>query len=121
MIVKLYRMKRLDINIPIYDQNIIILKADSLSTIDDYVEDCYRIQLEKGAVRSASTYILPDDIIIIGITPKVTDRIIVHETGHATFQLLKNIGINPIFDDESFCYIQDYIFEKITVWHNKDD
>lgn len=113
MIVKLYQMKRLDVNIPIYDQDIIILKADSLNTIDDYVEDCYRVQLEKGSCRSASTYILPENVIIIGITPEITSRIIVHETGHATFQLLKNIGINPVYDDESFCYIQDYIFDKI--------
>ena len=114
-------MKRLDINIPIYDQNVILLKADALNTIDDYVEDCYRLQLYKASCRSASTYILPDDIIIIGITPEVTDRIIVHETGHATFQLLKNIGINPYYDDESFCYIQDYLFDKITNWNNKND
>ena len=107
-------MKRLDINIPIYDQDVIVLKADSLNTIDDYVEDCYRVQLEKGSCRSASTYILPENVIIIGITPEITSRIIVHETGHATFQLLKNIGINPVYDDESFCYIQDYIFDKIT-------
>lgn len=114
MIVKLYQMKRLEINIPIYDQEVILLKADSLSTIDDYVEDCYRVQLEKGSCRSASTYILPENVIIIGITPEITDRIIVHETGHATFQLLKNIGINPYYDDESFCYIQDYLFDKVT-------
>lgn len=107
-------MKRLDINIPIYDQDVIVLKADSLNTIDDYVEDCYRVQLEKGSCRSASTYILPENVIIIGITPEITNRIIVHETGHATFQLLKNIGINPVYDDESFCYIQDYIFDKVT-------
>ena len=107
-------MKKLDINIPVYDQDVVILKADSLQTIDDYIEDCYRVQLEKSSCRSASTYILPENVIIIGITPEVTDRIIVHETGHATFQLLKNIGINPYYDDESFCYIQDYLFDKVT-------
>lgn len=120
MIVKLYRMKRIDINIPIYDQEVILLKADNLSTIDDYVEDCYRVQLDKGSNRSASTYILSNDVIIIGITPDVTDRVIVHETGHAVFQLLKNIGINPYYDDESFCYIQDFLFDKVTKWNKND-
>ena len=114
-------MKKLKINIPIYDQEIIVLKSELLSTIDDYIEDCYRVQLEKGCNRTASTYILPDNVIIIGITPEITDRIIVHETGHATFQLLKNIGINPYYDDESFCYIQDYLFDKVTTWNKKDD
>lgn len=107
-------MKKLDINIPIYDQNVVILKAEELNTIDDYVQDCYRVQLSGNPGRIATTYILQDNVIIIGITNETTNSVIVHETGHATFQLLKNIGINPELDDESFCYIQEYLFDKIT-------
>lgn len=121
MIVKLYRMKKLEISIPIYDREVTVLMAEDLNTIDNYIEDCYNVLLEgKTNVRSASTYTLPDGVIIIGITNTENLRGIVHECGHATFEVLNLIGINPVTDQETFCYIQDYLFDKISKWRTTD-
>jgi hypothetical protein len=107
-------MKKLEINIPIYEQQIIVLKADDLKTIDNYIEDCYSTSIEAGDCRDASTYVLPNNVIIIGLTTSVTDKVIVHEAGHAVYQFMRNIGSQ---DEETFCYVQEFIFDKIVTWN----
>lgn len=111
-------MKKLEINIPIYEQQIVVLKADNLETIDNYIQDCYSVSLDHGDCRVASTYILPENVIIIGITTNVTPKVIVHETGHAVNQFLRNIGSS---DEETFCYVQEFIFDEIVTWNSKND
>lgn len=41
-------MKKLEINIPIYNQQVVVLQADSMETIDNYVKDTYSVFLEGG-------------------------------------------------------------------------
>ena len=115
-------MKKLEINIPIFDQMVVVLQAEEMSSVDKYVEDVYDIKLGAGPAecRKASTYRLPNEIIIIGLLPDSTERTIVHECGHATFELLDVLGINPTIDQETFCYIQDYLFDKIVTWFKHD-
>lgn len=116
-------MKKLEINIPIYDQKVEVFLADEISTIDEYVKDIYAVNLDATSadLRSASTYTLPNGIIIIGLLPGVIDKVICHECGHATFELSNILGINPIYEQETFCYIQEYLFDKITTWVHKND
>ena len=114
-------MRKLEINIPIFDQMIVVLQAEEMSSVDKYVEDVYDIKLGAGPAecRKASTYRLPNEIII-GLLLDSTERTIVHECGHATFELLDILGINPTIDQETFCYIQDYLFDKIVTWFKHD-
>lgn len=108
-------MRKLKINVPIFDQLIIVIQAENMKSIDDYIQDTYNVNFGElnPENRSGTTYNLPDTTIIIGILPYVTTKILVHETGHATFDLMRFVGINPQTDQETFCYIQEYIFDKI--------
>lgn len=109
-------MKKLEINIPLYDRKVTVLYADDLKTIDDYLRDAYRENFGPYREdRGACSYVLPNNDIFIAISKDLHDRYLVHETGHVTFSLMEIIGINPVADEESFCYIQDYIFDKINV------
>lgn len=109
-------MKKLEIKIPIFDQKVFVIKAEDMKTIDNYVEDIYDIKLNRtdAEYRDASTYLMLNGDILIGLLPKATDRIIVHETGHTVFELLNILGIDPTKDQETFCYLQDYLFDKIS-------
>lgn len=115
-------MKKLEINIPLFDKKVTVLYADDLKTVDDYIRDTYRYNWAPFSPdKGACTYSLPTAEIIIAVSKDLHDRYLVHETGHATFELLELIGINPVKDQESFCYIQDYIFDKINVWRKEFD
>lgn len=115
MIVKLYRMKRLEIKVPIFDQTILVLKADDIASIDDYIVNVYDCHLEFApGKRDACTYTMPTGEIVVGLLPGATDRVIVHELSHATFSLLETLYIDPTKDQETFCYILDYLFSIVT-------
>lgn len=105
-----------------YDRKVTVLYADDLKTIDDYLRDAYRVNFNPYREdKGASTYLFPNNDLFIAISKDVNERFLVHETGHATFSLMEIIGINPVKDEESFCYIQDYIFDKINVWRKEFD
>lgn len=107
-------MRKLNINVPIFDQKIIVIQGKSMPKIDEYVEDSYSCYFGELPERSGSVYNLPDNTIVMGLLSDVTDKIIVHECGHATFDLMRFVGINPVTDQETFCYIQEYLFDKIS-------
>lgn len=43
-----------------------------------------------------------------------TDRVLIHETGHICFTLLRNKGMKLTnSSEEAYCYLLDYLFDKV--------
>lgn len=108
-------MKRWEIDIPIFEKLLVVIKADTLDKVDEYISDIYHMPLHHEATANllnATTYSeLPDDVIYMGLTNECTTRDVVHECGHVAWQILKLIGGQ---DEEVYCYLLDFIFDKVT-------
>ena len=113
-------MKKLEINIPIYDQKVTVLYAEKLETVDNYLKDYFRVEFDTDPAQ-ARCYIMPGKELFIGLQKDVKNKYIVHETGHLVFELLNKIGINPTNAQETFCYIQEYLFEKTSQFLKLND
>ena len=107
-------MKCWEINIPIYNKLIVLIQADSIKDIDEYVEYYAHQPLEKlgtaTQIGAASYGNLPGDLLFLGVTPSYSLQELVHECGHMAWQIFEMIGGR---DEEAFCYLLDYIFGKV--------
>lgn len=51
----------------------------------------------------------------------ITIPVLVHELGHATFDMMNDVGL-LLIDQEAFCYIQEWLLEQIlTISHTPMD
>jgi hypothetical protein len=41
------------------------------------------------------------------------DSVKIHELSHVTFSILEHVGINAIESEEAFCYLIQYLYEKL--------
>ena len=108
-------MKKRKIQIPIFNVPIILIRS-SIDTVLAYLQAIYhenfaamRLDWELDGCCFAS---LPDGKIVIWLAEEnVKWPILSHETGHATFEIMRMIGIQ-LTDEEVFCYLQQYINEQ---------
>ena len=99
------------IRIPIFNQNINLI-CGNFQEGTEYLSRLHGKQLALMENIDGVCYTIDDQIYIILDSGYITIPTLIHELGHATFELMNIIGLN-IDDQEAFCYLQSFIFEQI--------
>ena len=107
-------MKRWDLHIPIYDKVVVLIQTDTIKNLDEYIGTIYSSPVSPTSTAnllSAATYAdTPDDFIYLGVLDNCSLKEIVHECGHVAWKIMEIVGCQ---DEEAFCYLLDYIFDKV--------
>lgn len=99
-----------EIKIPLYNQFVYFVLGDPYE-VQDYLRDAYRGDFSFNPDEDSAVVLHRCLISWIWFDlEKVTVPIIVHELGHAVFDLMNDIGLE-LTDQEAFCYIQEYLME----------
>ena len=110
-------MKKHIIDIDIYKRSVVILQDGSIGDICKRLEEhnatniAQSVREEDWETANAVTY--SDGLDVCIISPKqIEGKTLVHELTHATFKILKIVGINPVQEEEAFAYLYEYLFNK---------
>lgn len=108
--MSIYKKK---IQIPIYNQEINFIAGERHECLK-YLEDLYKCDLSTWDVSEnyAITLRINCDIWVFFDPVDFSLGAIVHELGHATYEIMNFIGLQ-LSDQEAFCYLQQFIFEEI--------
>lgn len=105
------------INIDIYKRSIVILQDGCVGDICKWLEEhnstdvAQSVREEDWDTANAVTF--SDGLDVYIISPKqIADKTLVHELTHATFKVLKIVGINPVQEEEAFAYLYEYLYDK---------
>lgn len=96
--------------IPIFTHQLVVVVNDSQDKMNNelrrYCKDHdYTITCWDGL-----TELLSGNVVAISIFPDVLDSVVYHESAHAAFLILGNIGEFPDYGhQETFCYLQGFI------------
>lgn len=111
-------MKEQIINVDIYGRSVVILQDGCRGEISRWLEGHGAFEIiktlreEDWGVTNAVT--LSDGLDVYIISPNlIEDRTIVHELTHATFKILKIVGINPMNEEEAFAYLYEYLYNQV--------
>ena len=101
------------INIPIYRKSISFILGDP-QEVKDYIYDTtgYHCSFDETFTDGVEIHIGMFSWIWFD-ADKITPGILVHELGHAVFDLMDDIGLEKT-DQEAFCYLQEYLFDECT-------
>ena len=110
MTVKLSKMKKLVINVPIFDTKVTVIISNDIENITSYIESIHDIPWQSIHVDGITCQI--DNEVIIGLKESCDNRVIVHEVCHAVFALNRILGLE--FAEETWCYLSDYLYNTIT-------
>ena len=103
-------IQRHKIKIPIFERDVWILLGDR-DDVSDYLSDINMAPFEiKSKWDGVCFDYLGNGYIWFDIK-YISVPIIVHELGHATFDLMLDFGLE-ITDQEAFCYIQQYLMKE---------
>lgn len=110
-------MKEQIINIDIYKRSVVILQDGCVGDICKWIEEhnatdiAQSVKEEDWDTSNAVTYFDGLDVYII--SPKqISTKTLVHELTHATFKVLKIVGINSVQEEEAFAYLYEYLYDK---------
>lgn len=110
-------MKEQIINIDIYKRSVVILQDGCIGDICKWLEEhnatniAQSVREEDWETANAVTY--SDGLDVCIISPKqIVAQTLAHELTHATFKILKIVGINPVQAEEAFAYLYEYLFDK---------
>lgn len=108
------KLKRIKIKVPIFDTNIEVIQASSLSTIEDYITDNFHCPIERvNGCPIASTFTISEyKTIIIGMTDWSDNSTLLHECCHAVFRIMDLNNISKE-EDEVFCYTFEWLYQTI--------
>lgn len=104
-------MKRQIINVPIFNQKIILVKSKSLVDIENWIQDVYSVTTEPIAEYNDGAVWVPNGDIIVGFMEDSSNNSIIHETGHVVFAINRIIGLD--YNEETFCYLLDWLYPKV--------
>ncbi len=102
-------MKKLLINVPIFDVKVIVIVSDNVEDVASYIEDVYNIPWQ-AKYADGITYQINNDIII-GLKERCDEHVIVHEICHTVFALDRILGLEHA--EETWCYLSDYLYNVI--------
>lgn len=104
-------MKRKIIQIPIFHRIIEVIWSEKLESINQYVSDvCGDWYPPIHETCDGRTWVTTDGYVYVGLTSE-DKSIWVHELTHAVFAITKSLNIE---DEETFCYLLEYIFKQVT-------
>lgn len=110
-------MKEQIINIDIYKRSVVILQDSCIGDICKWLEEhnadniAQSVREEDWEAANAVTY--SDGLDVYIISPKqIAAKTLAHELTHATFKILKIVGINPVQAEDAFAYLYEYLFDK---------
>ena len=110
-------MKKKKINIPIFDIDVCIYEGDQ-EKISERLEKEYgsAFNPERIAYSYASSLHLSNNgnhKFIMCLPKKCEISMLCHECSHITFFILEFVGIELSGSNEIFCYLQQYLFNKL--------
>lgn len=110
-------MKEQIINIDIYKRGVAILQDGCVGDICKWLEEhnateiAQSVREEDWDMTNAVTF--SDGLDVYIISPKqIVAKTLAHELTHATFKVLKIVGINPVQEEEAFAYLYEYLYDK---------
>lgn len=110
-------MKEQIINIDIYKRSIVILQDGCVGDICKWLEEhnatdiAQSVREEDWDTTNAVTF--SDGLDVYIIFPKqIAAKTLAHDLTHATFKVLKIVGINPVQEEEAFAYLYEYLYDK---------
>lgn len=107
-------MKKKQLQIPIFNVSVQLLMGE-LDTIVTYLSALHHENLwrcrQNWEIDGCCFTNLPDDSIVIWMEPDCDWTVLSHETGHATFYIIRLLGMS-IDDEELFCYLHQYLNEQ---------
>lgn len=95
--------------VPIFNQEIKIIVASN-KNLQTFLDN-KNVAFDKIEDADAACFSM-DQYLCIWFEPNTKIDIIVHESAHATFTLMRSRGVN-IEDEEMFCYLQEFIINRI--------
>lgn len=105
------------INIDIYKRRVVILQDSCIGDICKWLEEHNSTDIAQ-AVReenwvTGNTVTYSDGLDVYIISPKqIAAKTLAHELTHATFKILKIVGINPVQEEEAYAYLYEYLYDK---------
>ena len=99
------------IKIPIFNQDVNLICGNFQESVE-YLSHLHGKDIIRMDNIDGICYTIDEQIYLILDAGYITLPVIVHESAHATFELMNIVGLN-IDDQEAFCYIQSFIFEEI--------
>lgn len=105
-------MKQTAINIPIFDQNVVVIWGENLENLLQYVEDTEGVIQKSTVSVDAITIDYRDGRIFICLTNSASDYVIVHECVHAVYALINLVSLD-LKDEEIFAYLLEYLYKEI--------
>lgn len=115
MIVKLSKMRRIVINVPIFNQNITVIVAKDVASITKWVNDSFNQNFSFDVKIDGSVY-MAQGSIIVGLEEGVEDKVILHESLHVVFALDRILGLD--YSEELWCYLLEFIYSAIKQFVN---
>lgn len=111
LIILIRKMFVKKIEIPIFNQDVNLICGDFQESIE-YLSRLHGKDIILMNNINGVVYNIDGQIYLILDASCIPLSTIVHESGHATFELMNIVGLN-IDDQEAFCYIQTFIFQEI--------
>lgn len=99
------------IRIPIFNQNVNLICGGFQESVE-YLSALHGKQVVLCENIDGVCYTIDDQVYVILDPSYITLPTLIHELGHATFEVMNNVGLE-IDDQEAFCYLQSYIFEQL--------
>ena len=107
-------MKRKQIQIPIFNVSLQLF-VGKLDTVITYLSATYHENLwhcrQDWDIDGCCFTNLPDGSIALWMHPDCDWTVLAHETGHATFYIIKQLGMS-VEDEELFCYLHQHLNEQ---------
>lgn len=110
-------MKEQIIPIDLYKRGVVILQDSCIGDICKWLDKhnatdiTQSVREEDWDTANAVTY--SDGLDVYIISPKqIATKTLAHELTHATFKILKIVGINPVQEEEAYAYLYEYLYDK---------
>ena len=97
-------------SIPIYNQSVLFIIGDPIET-QDYLSDVHRKDFSFNSDETDAIAFHCGLDHIIWLSSEISFPELTHELGHATFDIMLDIGLD-LHDQEAFCYLQQFLVEE---------
>lgn len=101
-------MKKLTINVPIFNVPIVLLKTDEWSKLKNWFSTYFEQEIELPDRYADGVTYVANGKITLGFLTNCTSQTALHESLHAVFGINSIIGLE--YNEEIFCYLLEWLY-----------